>query len=78
MPKPGEFDAFQIHDCLVLSQFSEIIPKVPRFLQRAEGSPCPQTVRAGDPSLRLKNGYAQDDIRLRDFLNRDAFPAPAS
>jgi hypothetical protein len=31
------------------------------FYQRAEGSPVAHSVVAGDPSLRLKNGYAQDD-----------------
>jgi len=35
----------------------------PRFYQRAEGSPVAHRVVAGDPSLRLKNGYAQDDAR---------------
>ena len=38
-----------------------VIPKSPRFYQRAEGSPVAHRVVAGDPSLRLKNGYAQDD-----------------
>ena len=33
----------------------------PRFHQRAEGSHVAQSVVVGDPSLRLKNGYAQDD-----------------
>jgi len=44
-------------------------PEEPAFLQRAEGSPVAHGVVAGDPfgklragsSLRLKNGYAQDD-----------------
>jgi hypothetical protein len=38
-----------------------VIPKRPRFYQRAEGSLLAHRVVAGDPSLRLKNGYAQDD-----------------
>ena len=38
-----------------------VIPKSPCFYQRAEGSPVARSVVAGDPSLRLKNGYAQDD-----------------
>ena len=38
-----------------------VIPKSPRFYQRVEGSPVAHSVVAGDPSLRLKNGYAQDD-----------------
>jgi len=37
------------------------IPKSPRSYQRAEGSPVARLVVAGDPSLRLKNGCAQDD-----------------
>jgi hypothetical protein len=38
-----------------------VIPKRPRFYQRAEGSPVAHSVVAGDPSFRLKNGCAQDD-----------------
>jgi len=38
-----------------------VIPKSPRSYQRAEGSPVARRVVAGDPSLRLKNGCAQDD-----------------
>jgi hypothetical protein len=38
-----------------------VIPKCPRFYKRAEGSPVANGVEAGDPSLRLKNGCAQDD-----------------
>jgi hypothetical protein len=38
-----------------------VILKIPRSYQRAEGSPVAHNVVAGDPSLRLKNGYAQDD-----------------
>jgi len=38
-----------------------VVPKSPRSYQRAEGSPVAHSVVAGDPSLRLKNGYAQDD-----------------
>jgi hypothetical protein len=38
-----------------------VIPKSPRFYQRVEGSPVAHSVVAGDPSLRLKNGSAQDD-----------------
>jgi hypothetical protein len=38
-----------------------VIPKRPRFYQRAEGSPMTRNVVAGDPSLRLKNGCTQDD-----------------
>jgi hypothetical protein len=38
-----------------------VIPKRPRLYQRAEGSPVAHGVVAGDPSLRLKNGFAQDD-----------------
>ena len=38
-----------------------VIPKRPRFYERAEGSPVAHSVVAGDPSLRLKNGYVQDD-----------------
>ena len=37
-----------------------VIPKSPRFSQPAEASPG-HSVVAGDPSLRLKNGYAQHD-----------------
>ena len=36
-------------------------PEGPRFHQRAEGSPVARSLVAGDPSLRLKNGCAQDD-----------------
>ena len=39
-----------------------VIPKSPRFYQRVEGSPVAHSVGAGDPSLRLKNGSAQDDV----------------
>ena len=35
-------------------------PEDPRFFQRHEGSLSKSTSK-GDPSLRLKNGYAQDD-----------------
>jgi hypothetical protein len=38
-----------------------VIPKRPRSHQRAEGSPVAHSVAAGDPSLRLNNGFAQDD-----------------
>jgi hypothetical protein len=38
-----------------------VIPKRPRFYQRAEGSLPAHSIVAGDPSLRLKTGYAQDD-----------------
>ena len=38
-----------------------VIAKCPRFYQRAEGSPVAHGVLAGDPSLRLRNGCAQDD-----------------
>jgi hypothetical protein len=38
-----------------------VIPKSPRFYQRAEGSPVAHSVVTGDPSLRLKNGYTRDD-----------------
>jgi len=38
-----------------------VIPKRPRFYERPEGSPVAHNVVAGDPSLRLKNGYVQDD-----------------
>ncbi len=38
-----------------------VIPKCPRFYQRAEGSPVANSVLAGDPALPLKNGCAQDD-----------------
>jgi hypothetical protein len=51
---------------MVVAQFElcnsqGVIPKSPRFYQRAERSPVANSVVAGDPSLRLKNGYAQDD-----------------
>jgi len=36
-------------------------PEEPAFFQRAEGSPVAHSVVPGDPSLRLKNGYAQHD-----------------
>jgi len=36
-----------------------VIPKRPRFYERAEGSPLAHSVVPGDPSLRLKNGYVQ-------------------
>ncbi len=38
-----------------------VIPKRPRFYQRAEGSPIAHCFVAGDTSLRLKNGCARDD-----------------
>ena len=37
-----------------------VIPKLGAF-QPSEGSPLDRRVRVGDPSLRPKNGYAQDD-----------------
>ena len=40
-------------------------PKGPRFYQWAEGSPLRRSLLAGDPSLRLKNGYARDDASRR-------------
>jgi hypothetical protein len=42
-----------------------VIPKSPRSYQRAEGSPVAHRVVTGDPSLRLKNGYARDAIDER-------------
>jgi hypothetical protein len=39
-----------------------VIPKRPRFYEQDEGSPVAHSLGAGDPSLRLKNGYAQDDV----------------
>jgi hypothetical protein len=36
-------------------------PEAPASCQRAEGSPVAQSILAGDPSLRLNNGCAQDD-----------------
>jgi hypothetical protein len=36
-------------------------PEGPRFYERAEGSRVARFLRARDPSLRLKSGYAQDD-----------------
>jgi hypothetical protein len=53
----------QLH---VVAQFEICIlqgvtPKSPRSYQRAEGSPVAHSLVAGDPSLRLKHGYAQDD-----------------
>src|SRR5579884_777455 len=41
--------------------YGGVIPKRPRSCQRAEGSPRAHNVVVGDPSLRLKYGYAQDD-----------------
>ncbi len=38
-----------------------VIPKSPRFYQRAEGSPVAHSMVAVVPSLRRKNGCAQDD-----------------
>jgi len=35
-------------------------PEAPRFFQRGEGTP-PEMHLQRDPSLRLKNGSAQDD-----------------
>ena len=35
-------------------------PEGPRFIQRAEGSPC-HIPLPGDPSFRLKNGFTRDD-----------------
>jgi len=53
-----------------------VIPKSPRFYQRAEGSPVAHSVVAGDPWLRLKNGYPQDDaIDEREIQNE---PLPAA
>jgi hypothetical protein len=44
------------------SNFTQgVIPKRPRCYQRAEGSPVAHNILVGDPSLRLKNGFAQDD-----------------
>jgi len=37
-----------------------VIPKGSRFYERAKGSPGARSAVAGDPSLRLKNGYADD------------------
>ena len=42
-------------------------PEGPRFHQRAEGSPIRLVHALGDPSLRLKNGFAQDDAHLVRF-----------
>ena len=59
---------FLLNSRLGLQDFPGVIPKSPRFYQRAEGSPVARSVGAGDPfalplragtSLRLKNGYAQ-------------------
>jgi hypothetical protein len=36
-------------------------PEVPALSPAGEGSPVAHSIVAGDPSLRLKNGYAQDD-----------------
>ncbi len=44
-----------------LSVSRGVFPKSPRFYQRAEGSNVAQSIAGGDPSLRLKNGSAQDD-----------------
>jgi len=41
----------------------DVIPKR-GALQPREGSPAHTAQLAGDPSLRLKNGYAQDDAGL--------------
>jgi len=42
-------------------------PEGPRFRQRAEGSPIRLVHVLGDPSLRLKNGFAQDDAHFVGF-----------
>jgi hypothetical protein len=42
-----------------------VIPK-PGALQPGEGSPIDRRMRAGDPSLRLKSGSAQDDATERN------------
>ena len=46
-------------ESLSLVIMKDVIPKSPRFYQRAEGSPVAQR-RSGDRSLRLKNGYARE------------------
>jgi len=46
-----------------------VIPKPPRFFQRARDLAKDPT-RSGDPLLRLKNGSAQDDAG-RDTMKRD-------
>jgi hypothetical protein len=38
-----------------------VIPKSPRFYQRAEDLSGGTQHGSGDPSLRTRNGYAQDD-----------------
>ncbi|PYX47959.1 MAG: hypothetical protein DMG79_12950 [Acidobacteria bacterium] len=48
-------------------------PEEPAFFLPAEGSPPARSVLAGDPSLRLKNGYAQDDaIRTTEDAIRNS------
>ncbi len=42
-------------------QVEGVIPKPHVFHQRGEESPDPAHNGQGDPSLRLRNGYAQDD-----------------
>jgi len=53
-----------------------VIPKSPRFYQRAEGSPVAHSVVAGDPWLRLKNGYAQDDASTSEKFKMSHYPPP--
>jgi hypothetical protein len=55
----------------MISNFTPgVIPKRPRSYQRAEGSPLAQSVVAGDPSLRLNNGCAQDDAMEKRILKK--------
>jgi hypothetical protein len=58
----------------LISFFVCVIPKCPRFCQRAEESRENRLSSARDPSLRLKNGCARDDDTVghpRSHLRRD-------
>jgi hypothetical protein len=41
--------------------YQGVIPKSPRFFRGPRDIPLHTSVKEGDPLLRLKNGYAQDD-----------------
>ena len=43
-------------------------PEAPRFYERGEGSRGVRISCALDPSLRLKNGFAQDDAVEADKI----------
>ena len=55
----GSVFKLRMGKCVVISGHGGQLRSLPEL---AEGSPMPLEVRAtGDPSLRLKNGFARDD-----------------